>query len=76
MLALAFLTVAALIEHAQPPPAGLIPLTRNEIAHLAADLIIQPACDTGYRLRRSIWRRHHRHTAQTCHYLRQAARDP
>ena len=32
MLALAFLTVAALTEHAQPPPDGLIPLTRNEIA--------------------------------------------
>ena len=76
MLALAFLTVATLTEHAQPPPAGLIPLTRNEIAHLAAALIIQPARDTGYRLRWSLWRRHHQHTAQTCHYLRQAARDP
>jgi hypothetical protein len=36
MLALAFLTIAALAEHAQPPPARLIPLTRNEIAHLTA----------------------------------------
>ena len=34
MLALAFLTMAALAEHAQPPAAGLVPLTRNEIAHL------------------------------------------
>ena len=51
MLALAFLTVAAAAEHAQPPPAGLIPLTRNEIARLAATLTIQPARDTRYRLR-------------------------
>jgi SRSO17 transposase len=57
-------------------PAGLIPLTRNEIAHLAAALIIQPAPDTGHRLRWSLWRRHHQHTAQTRHYLRQSARDP
>jgi hypothetical protein len=40
MTALAFLTIAALTEHAQPPPPGLIPLTRNEIARLAAALII------------------------------------
>jgi len=76
MLALAFLTIAALAEHAQPPPAGLIPLTRNEIAHLAAALIIQPARDPGHRLHWSTWRRRQQHTAQTCHYLRQAARDP
>jgi SRSO17 transposase len=36
MLALAFLTIAACAEHAQPPPARLIALTRNEIAWLAA----------------------------------------
>ena len=46
-----------LTEHAQPPPAGLIPLTRNEIARLAATLIIQPARDTRHRLRWSPWRR-------------------
>jgi SRSO17 transposase len=46
MLALAFLTVTALAEHAQLPPAGLIPLTRNEIARLAAALITSPAPDT------------------------------
>ena len=39
MLALAFLTVAAAAEHAHPPPPGLIPLTRNEIAHLTAALL-------------------------------------
>jgi hypothetical protein len=75
MLALAFLTMAALAEHAQPPPAGLIPLTRNEIAHLAT-VIIQPARDTRHRLRWSAWRRRHQHTARTSHYQRQAARDP
>jgi SRSO17 transposase len=48
MLACAFLTVAALTEHAQPPPPGLIPLTCNEIARLAAAMIIQPARDTRY----------------------------
>jgi hypothetical protein len=76
MLALAFLTVAALAEHAQPPPPGMIPLTRNEIARLAAVLIIQPARDTRHRLRWSGWRRHHQHTARTCHYQRHAAHDP
>jgi hypothetical protein len=42
MLALAFLTVAALAEHAQPPPPGMIPLTHNEIAHLAVALLPRP----------------------------------
>ena len=76
MLALAFLTVAALTEHAQPPPAGLIPLTRNEIARLTAALTTQPARDARYRLSWSAWRRHHQHTARNCHYQRQAADDP
>jgi SRSO17 transposase len=75
MLALAFLTMAALAEHAQPPPAGLIPLTRNEIARLA-DLVTGPGQGTGYRLRWSDWRRRHQHTARACHYRRQAAHDP
>ncbi len=76
MLALAFLTVAALTEHAQPSPAGLIPLTRNEIARLAAAVINEPARDTRRRLRWSPWRRRHQHTARACHYRRQAADDP
>jgi len=57
-------------------PAGLIPLTRNEIARLVAALIIQPAADTRYRLSWSAWRRRHQRTAQACHYRRQAAQDP
>ncbi|HXW44289.1 MAG TPA: IS701 family transposase, partial [Streptosporangiaceae bacterium] len=75
MLALAFLTITAAAEHAQPPPPGMIPLTRNEIAHLAAAVICQPSCDTGYLQRWPAWRRRHQHTARTCHYQRQAADD-
>jgi hypothetical protein len=37
MLALAFLTITAAAEHAQPPPPGMIPLTRHEIARLLTD---------------------------------------
>jgi len=76
MLALALLTVAAVIEHAQPPPPGMIPLTRNEIAHLTAAVIIQAARDASHLLRWSLWRRQHQHTARACHYQSQAARDP
>lgn len=76
MLALAFLTIAALAEHAQPPPAGLIPLTRNEIAHLTATLIIQPARNPRHLKCWSSWRRHHQHTARACYYQRQARDDP
>ena len=72
MLALAFLTVTAATEHAHPPPAGQIPLTRNEIAALFSTLIIKPATGTPHRLRWSAWRRRHQHRAKTCHYQRQA----
>jgi hypothetical protein len=76
MLALAFLTIAALIEHAQPPPPGMIPLTRNEIARLGTTLTIQPARDSRYRVRWSVWRRRHQHIARAGHYQHQAADDP
>jgi hypothetical protein len=60
MLALAFLTIAAATEHdRQPSPAGLIPLTRNEIARLAATLTSPSAHLTGHQLRWSAWRRRH-----------------
>ena len=73
MLACAFLTITAAIEHARgPAPAGQIPLTRNEIAGLFATLIIQPVRSTPHRLRWSTWRRRHQHRARLCHYLRQA----
>jgi hypothetical protein len=76
MLALAFVTLAALAEHSQPAPAGMIPLTRNEIASLAATLITQPARDARHRLCWSAWRRRHQHAARARHYQRQAAEDP
>jgi hypothetical protein len=75
MLALAFLTMAALAEQARPPAAGLIPLSRNEIAHLAA-LITQPVPDTRRLLAWSAWHRRHQHTARVCHYHRRAASGP
>src|SRR6266851_8275029 len=75
MLALAFLTITAVTEHAQPPPAGLIPLTRNEIAHLTA-LNLRPGHGIGHRLHWSAWRRRRQHGARISHYQRQAARDP
>jgi SRSO17 transposase len=76
MVACAFLTIAAATEQARgPAPAGQIPLTRNEIAHLFANLVIQPMRDAWHQLRWSTWRRRHEHRARTCHYQRQA-REP
>lgn len=73
MLALAFLTVTAVTEHAHnPAPAGQIPLTRNEIAALFTMLVIQPVRDARHRLRWSTWRRRHQHRAKILHYQRQA----
>jgi hypothetical protein len=74
MLALAFLTIAAAAEHTRPPPPGMIPLTRNEIAHLTAALLPHPA--RSHRTHWSNWRRRHQYTARTRHYQRQAAHDP
>jgi len=76
LLALAFLTVAAAAEHVQPPLPGMIPLTRNEIAHLAATLATARAHAARHRLGWSVWRRRRQHAARTCHYRRQAADDP
>lgn len=72
MLALAFLTITAATEYANPPPQGQIPLTRNEIAALFSALIIEPARQTRHRLQWSAWRRRHQHRAKICHYQRQA----
>ncbi|HXL89133.1 MAG TPA: IS701 family transposase [Streptosporangiaceae bacterium] len=74
MLAAAFLTITAAAEQARTPaPAGQIPLTRNEIAHLLATLT-SPARGTRYRMRWSRWRRRHQYRAQACHYQRQSLR--
>ena len=76
MLGLAFLSVAAAAERAQPPPPGLIPLTRNEIAWLLEPLIAGPAHYLQHRIGWSLWRRRHERRAQACHYRRHAAHDP
>jgi hypothetical protein len=73
MLALAFLTITAATEHTtRPPPPGLIPLTRNEIARLFTTLTGQPAREPRHLLHWSAWRRRHQHRAKTSHYQRQA----
>jgi hypothetical protein len=75
MLALAFLTIAAATEHVRrPPPAGQIPLTRNEIATLFGTLVTGPVPDARHCLRWSAWRRRHQYRAKTCHCQRQARR--
>jgi len=52
MLAAAALTAAAAFEHAHGScPAGQIPLTRNEIAHLLSGLTDWPARDAAHRIR-------------------------
>lgn len=62
-------------EHTrQPPPAGLIPLTCNELQHLFAALAAVPAGGVDHRLRWSLWRRRHQARARSCHYRRQANR--
>jgi SRSO17 transposase len=75
MLALAFLTIAA-VTQPTTQPAGLIPLTRNEIARLAATLTSPSAQLTARQLQWSGWRRRHQHRARTCHYNRQSTEDP
>jgi hypothetical protein len=77
MLAHAFLVVAALAERTRyPAPAGLIPMTCNEIQRLFAALAARPTREAGHRLRWSVWRRRHQARARTCHYRRQAAWQP
>jgi hypothetical protein len=70
MLALAFLTIQTAtqtIDH-----HDLIPLTRNEIRHLTATIILAAAHDIGHRLRRSLWRRRHQQRARNSHYQRRS----
>jgi SRSO17 transposase len=77
LLAHAFLTVTAAVEHARAPaPSRQIPLTRNEISHLVAGHLLRPHRTLDHRLHWSTWRRRHQHRARICHYQRQAARQP
>jgi SRSO17 transposase len=73
MLAHAFLSVTAAAERATPAPAGLIPLTCNEIRHLLTTVVIRPVLDAAHRLHWSRWRRRHQARARASHYRRQAA---
>ncbi|PXY16652.1 hypothetical protein BA062_25160, partial [Prauserella flavalba] len=70
MLAHAFLAIAAAHARHTPPHEGLIPLTRNEIRHLYAQLILKPARRVADILAWSTWRRRHQHHARQSHYQR------
>ena len=59
-------------EPPPPPDSGLIPLTRNEIRHLLAE-ILKPLHHPRHILHWSTWRRLHQAVARACHYKRQAA---
>jgi hypothetical protein len=73
MLAHALLVVLAAGEHAtQPPPAGLIPLTCNEIQRLLVRLVLEPARRPADPETWSRWRRRHQYRARINHYRRQA----
>jgi SRSO17 transposase len=76
MLAHAFLTTLALTDRATATPQGLIALTRNEIRHLLAVLILQPASSLTHRLHWSHWRRRHQYTARHSHYQRRSQLTP
>jgi SRSO17 transposase len=77
MLAHAFLAVLAATERTRhPPPDGLIALTCNELQRLFSALVVRPLRNALHRLHWSAWRRRHQARARTCHYQRQAARQP
>jgi SRSO17 transposase len=74
MLAHALLVVLTATEHAAaPPPAGLIPLTCNELQRLLVRRVIEPARRPADPDAWSSWRRRHQYRARTSHYRRQAA---
>ncbi|HKR51524.1 MAG TPA: transposase [Pseudonocardiaceae bacterium] len=68
MVAHAFLAVNRADEHREhPAPAGLIPLTCNEIQRLFALPAAYPNDQRDHRLRWSLWRRRHQARARDCH---------
>jgi SRSO17 transposase len=74
MLAQALLVVLTAGEHAAaPPPAGLIPLTCDELQHLLVRLVLDPARRPADPQSWSRWRRRHQYRARASHYRRQAA---
>jgi len=73
MLAMAFLAVTTADERdRRPTPAGLIPLSLNELRRLFDALTIGAAATTEHILEWSIWRRRHQATARECHYQRRS----
>jgi len=76
LLAHAFLAIVTVTARASPTPAGLIPLTLNEIRHLYNALVVTLAADILHILRWSYWRRRHQYRAQQAHYQRQSLQEP
>jgi SRSO17 transposase len=72
LLAQLFLAITTVTARARPAPAGLIPLTLNEIRHLYNALVLTPLANTRHILHRSYWRRRHQYRAQQAHYQRQS----
>jgi len=70
MLAHAVLTITAAEQDDLPEECGLIPLTRNEIAHLIAVGQLATTHPPQHYQHWSSWRRRHQHRAQQCHYQR------
>lgn len=80
MLAHAFLTVLATLEHDHDPTnstsqTGIIALTCNEIHHLFNAVLTRPL-GIAHRLAWSRWRRRHQHRARTSHYARRGHTPP
>jgi SRSO17 transposase len=73
MLAHALLVVLAADERTTAPPAGLIPLTCNELQRLLTRLVLEPARRPADPETWSRWRRRHQYCARISHYRRQAA---
>ena len=76
LLAHAFLAVTTATARTRPAPAGLIPLTLPEIAHLFHALLHAPPEQLTHILTWSTWRRRHQHRARQAHYQRQSTRKP
>jgi SRSO17 transposase len=76
LVAHVFLAIATAAARARPTPAGLIPLTLNELRHLYAALVIAPAQPVRHVGLFSYWRRRHQYRAQEAHYQRQSDQEP
>ena len=77
MLAHALLGVLAAVQDAAAaPPAGLIPLTCNELQRLLLRRVIDPARRPADPEAWSRWRRRHQYRARASHYSHQAAGPP